>query len=248
MFTTTCFIIEDDPITLDWLVRTVKKEFPSLRIVGTATNVSDAIIGIKNTGPSLLLTDIELDPGSSFEVLEQLDNLDFGIIFITSFEQYALQAIKLSAIDYISKPVDLNELKTAISKFTKNQQQQLQIQNMLAHLNRNQQPKKLAIPSEHYVELVEVESILYFKAEINYCRIFLENQKPILVAKTLKEYDSLLSHDPSFIRIHQSHLINRNKVKKIIRSKLPQVVMYNGDILNVARAKKTEFEIQMFGI
>ncbi len=246
MLKTSCFIIEDDVIALDWLVRTVQKEFPQLEVVGTATSVSEAVRGIQKTRPALLLTDIELDPGSSFEVLEQLDTLAFGIIFITSFEQYALQAIKLSAIDYVSKPVDVSELRTAISKFTQNQQQQLQIENVLAHLNRNRQPKKLAIPTEQYVELVEVASILYFKAEINYCRIFLEDQKPILVAKTLKEYDSLLADDDNFIRIHQSHLINKNKVKKIIKSKLPQVMMSNGDVLNVARAKKGDFEAQMF--
>ncbi len=247
MVPTSCFIIEDDVLALNWLVKNVVKECPWIEIVGTATNVEDAVVGINNTKPALLLTDIELDPGSSFEVLDQLESYEFGIIFITSFEQYALKAIKLSALDYISKPVDMDELKGAIEKFTKNRQQQHQIQNILAHLNFNRQPKKLAIPTEQFVELVDVTSILYFKAEVNYCRIFFEDQKPILVSKTLKEYDTLLSNDTNFVRIHKSHLINKNKVKKIIKARLPQVMMYNGDVLDVSRAKKSTFEAAIFG-
>ncbi len=225
----------------------VEEEFPSLLIVGTASNTDEAFKGIQKTLPDLILTDIELGSGTIFDVLDDLENLEFGIIFITSYEKYAIKAIRLSAIDYLEKPIDLDQLRTAIQKFSKNNTQSNQIKNLLAHLNLNNSVKKLAIPTENYVELIDVDSIIYIKADINYCHVYAEDLKPILVSKTLKEYDLLLSDNPSFIRIHQSFLINKNKVRKIIKTKLPQVIMSNGDTLNVSRAKKAEFDIKMFG-
>ncbi|WP_046756017.1 LytR/AlgR family response regulator transcription factor [Kordia jejudonensis] len=237
-----CFIIENDPIALFWL-QDALKGFIDIEICGFATNYEDALEGIKTLEIDLLLSDIELDNCTSFDVLESLESPpNFGIIFITSHEHYALQAIKVNAIDYITKPVTLKSLRIAINTFISNQQEKLdQLKKLLSYLDKNKTKKRIALPMKEYTELVNLEDIMYFKADVNYCIIYIKDIKPIIVSKTLKEFDLYLKDNFEFIRIHQSYLINKNYIKKIIKTKLPQVIMQDNVVLNVSRSKKTDF-------
>ncbi len=242
-----CVLVEDDPISLKWLADTVASEFEEIEVCGMATNVQDAIYIINSTKPDLLLSDVELGEGTSFEILPKIDDdIEYGVIFITSFEKYAYKAFQASAIDYITKPADEESLKLAIEKFKTNRSQRKQIDGLLENLKGDREVSRLAIPVGNSIELVNVADILYMRADVNYCHIFIENEKPLLVSRTLKEYDTLLRDNQNFMRIHQSYLVNMDKVKKVVRTKLPQVIISNGDVLSVSRAKKSEFDDYIF--
>lgn len=237
-----CFVIEDDPIILNWLKNTLA-DFEDIDVCGFASNKQDAIEGIQTTQPKLLLTDIELDDSTVFDVLRELNNThEFGIIFISSFEHYALKAIKANAIDYITKPVEEKDLRHAIDLFSKNRQQKVdQLKSLLSYLEQGKKKKRIAIPMNGYTELVNLEDVLYFEASTNYCYIHIKGVKPVLIAKTLKEYETKLLSNSDFIRIHQSYMINTNHIKKIYKSKQPQVMMSNGEVLSISKSRKMEF-------
>ncbi len=237
-----CFVIEDDPIILNWLKNTLV-QFQDIEVCGFASNQKDAIAGIHNTKPELLLTDIELDDCTTFDVLEALDvSLEFGIIFISSFEHYALKAIKANAIDYITKPIDPSDLRKAIDLFAKNRVEKIdQLKGLLSYLEQGKKKKRIAIPMKGYTELVHLDDVLYFEANTNYCYIHIKDLKPVLVAKTLKDFEKQLSNNSDFIRIHQSFMINANHIKKIFKSKIPQVMMSNNEVLSVSKSRKAVF-------
>lgn len=237
-----CYVIENDPVALLWMKKTLAS-FADVFVCGYATSKEEAIKGIKKEAPDLLLADIELDDGLSFEILEALPkSLEYGVIFITSYNQYALQALKLNAIDYITKPIDKTTLRETLDLFVANQEQKMrQLKNLLSYLDQKKEKKRIALPLEGYTELVDVDTIIYFKAEVNYCKVFIKDEKPILVSKPLKEFDNYFKENEAFFRIHQSYLINTSQISKIIKTKLPQVVMTNNDVLNVSRSNRNEF-------
>ena len=242
------YVVENDPITLLWMKNNLS-EFPDVEVCGFATTKEEAIEGIQKTEPDLLLMDIELDDCTSFEVLEELNPAhDFGLVFFTSHEEYALKAIKVNAIDYLSKPVEVQDLRNAVNTFITNRAQKLgQLKKLLSYLETNKGKKRIAIPLQGYTELVDVDDIIYFKADVNYSYIYIKDLKPILVSKTLKEFDTHLSDNETFFRMHQSYLINTDHIKKIIKTKLPQVVMSNDTTLTVSRSKKAEFLAKVLG-
>lgn len=242
MNTIKCFVIEDDPIILHWL-RDTLAQFENIQVCGFASNRQEAIDGIQSTQPELLLTDIELDDCTTFDVLEALDSsFEFGIIFISSFEHYALRAIKANAIDYITKPVEEKDLRSAIDLFVKNRPQKIdQLKSLMSYLQQDKKKKRIPIPMNGYTELINLDDVFYFEANTNYCYIHIKDIKPVLVAKTLKEFERQLSNNNEFIRIHQSYMINSNHIQKIYKTKLPQVMMRNGKTLSVSKSKKAEF-------
>lgn len=237
-----CFVIEDDPIILNWLKGTLA-DFEDVHLCGYASNKQEAVDGIQMSQPELLLTDIELDDCTTFDVLEALDtSVEFGIIFISSFEHYALRAIKANAIDYITKPIDEKGLRHAIDLFSKNREQKVdQLKSLLSYLEKDKKQKRIAIPMNGYTELVNLDDVLYFEASTNYCYIHIKDVKPVLIAKTLKEFEKKLSNNNDFIRIHQSYMINSNHIKKIYKAKQPQVMMSNGETLSISKSRKMEF-------
>ena len=238
----TCFLIEDDPIILNWLKNQLAK-FSDIELCGFASNQKDAIQGIRKEKPELILADIELEDCTTFDILEQLNSSsEFGIIFISSFEHYALKAIKVNAIDYITKPIDSSALRNAIDIFTKDKKQKIQqLKSLLSYIENRSQQKRIAIPMNGYTELVNLEDIIYFEANTNYCYIHIRDTKPVLIAKTLKEFEQKLSDNSDFIRIHQSFMINANHIKKIYKAKQPQVMMQNGEVLSISKSKKASF-------
>ncbi|MGH2553829.1 MAG: LytR/AlgR family response regulator transcription factor, partial [Chitinophagaceae bacterium] len=176
--------------------------------------------------------------------LQQLNKRDFELIFITAYDHYAIKAIKFSALDYLVKPVEIDDLKSAVEKVSQKRKKDTpneRIETLLHNLvNEKNQYKRLAIPSLEGLQFIEMDDIIYLEANSNYTEIFVKDFPKITVSKTLKEFDELLPASV-FIRIHHSFLINKNHVLKYIKGEGGQVVMRNGVILYVARRKKEEF-------
>jgi two-component system LytT family response regulator len=241
-------LIVEDEVRGRSALKAMLSEINEVVLIGESPGVEDAIIKIKIHNPDLILLDIEMPFKNGFELLAALPDRSFDVIFTTAYDSYALKAIKFSAIDYLLKPIDSEELKIAINKTIEKRKQiqhqsNLQMNNLLENLKTiNKQNFKLSLPNASGSIFVPINEIIRCESDANYTRFFLENEaKVILVSKTLKEYDELLT-DFGFCRVHHSHLINLKFIKKYIRGEGGTVVMLDGTEVEVSRRKKEIFQ------
>ena len=219
-----------------------------VKFMGEAANVDEAIKLIDLSEPDLVLLDIEMPFKNGFDLLAAIPNRKFDVIFTTAYDSYAIKAFKFSAIDYLLKPIDPEDLKSAIEKtIAKRQnnihQPQLQINNLLENLKSiNKQNFKLSLPTFEGSLFIPIDDIIRCESDANYTRFHIKNEpKPVMVSKTLKEYDELLT-DYGFCRVHHSHLINLKFIKKYIKGEGGIVVMLDGAEVEVSRRKKEVFQ------
>ncbi|MEI7734114.1 MAG: LytTR family DNA-binding domain-containing protein [Ferruginibacter sp.] len=216
---------------------------PQIQIMDEATNGKEALILIQHHKPQLIFLDIEMPRMNGFEMLNELPDKNFHIIFTTAYDQYAIKAIKYAAFDYLLKPIDIEELKAAVAKIEIQENNQTKKQVELMQQNM-QQPKKqlskLAIPTLDGLMFYNISDIIHLEANSNYTNIYLVNKIKITASKTLKEFEDLLPDD-IFFRTHHSHLINLNYIKRYIKGDGGQIELQNGSFVDVARRKKEEF-------
>jgi two-component system LytT family response regulator len=236
-------LIDDEQSARSSLWADLRDYCPEIVIVGEADGVQKGIAAIRELKPELVFLDVEMGDGTGFDLLEQLAPVSFQVIFTTAHDTHAVKAFKYSAVDYLLKPVDADDLVAAVKKLDKlANQQQLQASLKALLENARQTPselRKIVINSSegHYV--LNLGEIIRFEAERNYTKVILEKEKPLLVAKTLRHFEDLLLGQ-KFERIHQSHLINVQHIRKYIPRDGGYVVLSNGDNVPVAQRKKTE--------
>jgi len=233
-------IIEDEPQAVSALKQELSLHCPEITILETAQNVSEGILLIKKYQPDLIFLDIQLSDGLGFDILQEFDNIRFKIIFTTAYSQYALKAIKFSALDYLLKPIDATELKKAVAKATKQSQSKLNKKIELFLHNQKSNNKRIALQTSDGVFIHEVNTIIRCNSEGNYTHIHFTNGSKLLIAKTMKEFDELLS-PYNFERIHHSHLINMNHLNSYVNKDGGYIVMSDKKTLPVAQRKKSEF-------
>lgn len=233
-------IVDDEANNRENLRLALESYCREVEVIAEADSAVTAMDRIKEVSPDLVFLDIAMPMGSGFDLLEGLPNIDFEIIFVTAYDQYAIRAIKFAAVDYLLKPIDPLELKKAVDRFQsrhlqKNQQGQLEA---LLH-NLQQKEKKIALPQSDHIEFVAVNSIIRCRGDRNYTHFFLKDGRELLVSRTLKEYVGLLD-DHSFYRVHQSHLVNLNCIQKYRRRDGGILITSDGAQIPVARARKEE--------
>jgi two-component system LytT family response regulator len=240
-------IVEDEARGRNAL-KAMLKEISEVNLIGESPDVEDAILKIQIHNPDLVLLDIEMPYKNGFDLLAALPNRTFDVIFTTAYDSYAIKAIKFSAIDYLLKPIDPEELKIAIDKtFEKRKkiqhQPQLQINNLLDNLKAiNKQNFKLSLPTSDGAIYVPIDEIIRCESDTNYTKFYFINEdRPTVVSKTLKDYDELLT-DFGFCRVHHSHLVNLKFIKKYIRGEGGTVVMSDGTEVEVSRRKREIFQ------
>lgn len=240
----TAIIIDDETSSRNSLKQKLTNHCHNITIIGECENGEEGLKMLAEISPDIVFLDVEMPRMNSFNMLQQLQNKNFEVIFITAYDHYAIKAIKFSALDYLVKPVEVEELKEAVDKAAAkrkvsfvNDRLNLLLHNFLLDKKVHQ---RIAIPSMEGLQFIETDSIIYLEAQSNYTCFYLLNNGKITVTKTLKEYEEML---PSsiFIRIHHSYIINKNLVDKYIKGDGGQVVMQNGVVLDVARRKKEEF-------
>ncbi|MFI5188532.1 MAG: LytR/AlgR family response regulator transcription factor, partial [Chitinophagales bacterium] len=190
--------------------------------------------------PDLVFLDVEMPKMNGFEMLEQLSVVDFDIIFTTSYDQYALKAIRFSAIDYLLKPVDEEELRNAIQKIIRRSQKPIaqQLEILMQKIHYPSTPvSKIAMPTMEGLQMIQVDSIINCKSDSNYTILHLKDKKKQVVSTTLKEIEELLE-DHSFVRVHRCYLVNLNEVEKYIKGEGGYLVMSDGSTIDVSRSKK----------
>ena len=206
------------------------------------SNVESGISAINKIKPDLVFLDIQMPDGNGFDVLKGIKYKEFELVFITAYQEYAIQAIKFSALAYILKPIDVEELEDAVEKaLTTLQKKKNEVQfNALANNIERGEKKKLVLKTQESVYVLELKEIIRCEADKNYTSFYLESGKRILVSKTLKEYDLLLSGH-SFFRVQQSHLVNLNYINRYDKADGGAVIMKDGSSVPLSPAKKEQF-------
>lgn len=232
-------IIEDESRAISALKAEIKRHCPQIEIVDTAKTVMSGIKKIRETKPDLIFLDIQLTDGLGFEILEATNSIDFKIIFTTAYSQYAIKAIKFSALDYLLKPIDAEELKLAVKKASLSSKKEIyqKMENFIQNQQSQNQQKRIALQTHEGYFLHELNTITRCNSEGNYTSIYFNNGKRLLVAKTLKEYEQLLT-GYGFERIHNSHIINLNYLVSYINKDGGYVVMKDKTTLPVSQRKK----------
>ena len=220
-------------------------------LLGEAGNAAEGFEKIKLLQPELLFLDIQMPGKSGIELMQEMNHDNIQVIFVTAHQGFAIQALKLSAIDYILKPVDPTELKEAVEKALTHKiklaTEQLQLfQQAMQHLQHPQQvpPHKLALSTNEGLLFTELKDIIWIESLTGYCKFYLHAQKPIIVSKNLKEYEDLLAAH-HFFRTHQSSVVNLMHIKKYVRGEGGQVWMSDGSEIEVARRRKEELLSKM---
>jgi len=240
-------IVDDESDAVNFISTIIREYCPKLEIVGTANSAKEGIRIIQEKQPGLVFLDVEMPHGTGFDLLAQFPNKMFDVIFITAFNQYAIKAIKFSALDYILKPINISEFIAAVDKVLEKRSVSTNPNNSFAELLENLKtilPAKLAIPTAEGMEYLNTKEIIRLEADRNYCWFYLLDGKKHLVCRNLKEYQDLLS-DNNFFRPHNSHLINLEKVKKYVRQEGGYIEMVDGSQIPISRTKRDLFLMQM---
>lgn len=236
----TAIIIDDEPYSCESLVSLLERYCPEVKILDICYSGADALKAIAEQTPTLIFLDIEMPHMNGFEMLQQLRAINFSIIFTTSYDQYAIKAFKFSALDYLLKPVDSDELQAAVKKVLHNANDAVpqQIEMLLHKLTHPTiAVNKIAIPTIEGLSMVLIESIISCSSESNYTEFHFKNKKKIIASRTLKEIEEMLV-DYSFLRVHHSHLVNLNEVEKYVRGDGGYLVMSDGSHIDVSRSRK----------
>lgn len=235
-------IIDDDSAARDTLKTLISIYAPTITIIGEANGVKTGIELIKNTNPALVLLDVEMQDGNGFDLLSIIGNSTFKVIFVTGHDAFAIKAFKYSAIDYVLKPLDPDDLVKALEKATKNSsvpEEQLKIKTLAHNASAKSENRKIVLRDATSIYLVTINDIIRCEAEANYTTFYINDGRKLIVSKTLKEYDTLFN-EHHFFRIHQSHLINLNFFDRFDKANGGVVVMKDGNILPVAVRKKEQ--------
>ena len=237
-------IVDDERGARESLSKMVEKYCKEIEVVAKADSMKTALEAINSHHPDLVFLDIEMPNGNAFDLLAKLNEVDFDIIFTTAYDHYAIKAIKFSAIDYILKPIDPEELMEAVNRFRNKKEQQettnKKFKTLLSNLNPGNKMKKVALAEGDGLIFINISDIIRCESDNNYTFIVLTDKRKIIVTRTLGEFEQLFI-DENFMRIHRSHLINLNHIKKYMKGEGGTVIMDDDSHVEVSRRAKTEF-------
>lgn len=247
--TLTCIIVDDEAVSRETLENYIQKYCDAVEIKALCENVEEGLAAIEKHQPDIVFLDIEMPYGDGFDLLDRVPKVNFDVVFITAFSNYAIRALNMSATYYILKPVDIEELILAVDKIREvrmslpKDQTETSIQSKILLDNlrmANGQLQRIVLPQLSGFIIIPVNTILYAQADDNYSIIHLTDGKKHVVSKTLKFFDEMLS-DLGFMRIHKSHLINTTEITEYKKGKTAQVQLSDGSWLDISPQKKKGF-------
>ncbi len=237
-------IIDDEPDSIKLMQLNIEKYFPQLEIVGSFSSSVKALQQITLLQPDLLLLDIEMPVINGFDLLEKLMPVEFAVVFVTAYNEFAIKAFRFNALDYLIKPVNIDELKQVIIKVEKRQHFQTDQLQILQQQFKKGNITKIAIPSQTGVIFIDIKDIVFVEASSNYSNLVLHDKRKILISKTLKDIQPVLE-EQQFLRIHRQYIINLNEVKHFNRNE-SLLTMISNDVLPVSRLQKDKL-IERYG-
>jgi len=237
-------LIDDEENSLSSLKEKLLAHCPQVKIISCCDNAAKGIEAIDTLRPDIVFLDIEMPVMNGFIMLQQLNYKNFELIFTTAYDHYAIKAIRYSALDYLVKPIEIEDLKAAVLKAEEkrnlsfpNPQIELLVEQIL---NKKNTFSRIAIPTLEGLRFIKVEDIIYLEASGNYTHIFTTDKMKYVASRTLKDFEDMLPAE-IFLRIHNSYIINKNFAEKYIRGEGGQVVLSNGTSLEISKRKKSEF-------
>jgi two-component system, LytTR family, response regulator len=236
-------IVDDEQHCIDRLSNLLQQYHTgTVQLLAAASSVKEGIKTIKEHQPDLIFLDVQIHDRTGFDLLRECGAINFKVIFTTAYDKFAIQAIKFSAIGYLLKPIDEDDLQEALNKLKEVSAEQTSLMAGVIENNLNQHSKKkrLTIPTGNELLFLNIEDIIRCHSDINYTTIFKNDKQKIVVAKTLKEFEELLS-DQDFFRVHNSDLINLNYIKSYNKGKGGSVILTDGTELEVSTRRKDDF-------
>ena len=242
-------LVDDEPDGIRTLKKLLELNCPEVEIVATCSSAADAISKLEEAKPDLVFLDVRMPGGSGIDMLAELSEIDFEVIFVTAHDEYMLQALQFSAVDYLMKPVDEDLLKEAVQRVEerlKGKKNSRQGEILLHNINKVGYPleMRLCLPTQKGFTIVKLEEIIYCEAQRSYTIFRLVNNKSIIISKPLFDYDKLLA-DTIFLRVHKSFLINLMHIKEYMRGEGGTVVMSDGMEVEISRRKKEQFLVKV---
>ena len=236
-------LVDDEPASLENLEQKIRQFCPELRVVATIQQPTEAIFLIRHHNPDVIFLDIEMPHMNGFRMLNELGDYSAEIIFTTAYNHYSIEALRMSAFDYLMKPISISDLRETVARLSKHMatatRERLDV--LRQSLNKNlSQESRIAVPTWEGLEFIQLRNVIRIESNSNYSRIFFTSGPSILVTKQLKEFEEMLIPF-RFCRVHNMHLINLNYVKKYLRGDGGRVIMENGDEIDVSRRKKDDF-------
>jgi two-component system, LytTR family, response regulator len=236
----TATIVDDEPYCCEALCALLERYIPEVKVIDVCYSATVALQSIQNRRPQILFLDVEMPHVNGFEMLEKLPEVNFHLIFTTSYDHYALKAIRYSALDYLLKPIGREDLQKAVQKafkFTNNTLQQ-QMEILLQKLHHpSKSISKIAIPTMEGLQMINVETIISCSADSNYTVIFLKDRSKLTASRTLKDMEEILK-DYLFARVHHSHIVNLNEIEKYIKGEGGYLMMSDGSNIDVSKNRK----------
>jgi two-component system LytT family response regulator len=237
-------LVDDEANSLSALQQKIMEHCPQVDIIGTYTKPAECIDSINKLKPDLVFLDIEMPGINGFKLLQDVTYKNFEPVFVTAYDHYAIKAIRFSALDYLVKPVDIDELKGSVERAAQkksNNSTNERLDLLLDHIsNPKKDFKRIVIPSQDSLRFIRIDEIVYLEANMNYTHIHMSGNEKHVVSRTIKEYEDLLPGS-TFIRIHNSFIINKDYLEKYERGEGGQVIMSNGVRLDVSKRKKADF-------
>jgi two-component system, LytTR family, response regulator len=242
-------IIVDDEKGCQDTLESLLGDLPQIQLLTKVDSIALAQKVIEELEPQLVFLDIEMPGGTGFDLLEKMGPINFDVIFTTAYDQYAIKAIKYSALDYLLKPIDPEELAVAIERFTSKKHDQELINNkfktLLNNIGGENSNQKIAIPDGEGLNFIKIKDIVRFQSEGSYTDMFtMGKTKPTLISKPIGDYEEMLANE-SFFRLHRSHLINLEHVQKYVKADGGYVIMSDGSKVEISRRKRNEFIQQL---
>ncbi|MDO1451409.1 LytTR family DNA-binding domain-containing protein [Rhodocytophaga aerolata] len=239
-------IIDDEPDCVALMALQLKAHCPGVRVVLQTTQPEEGLEAIRDMEPDLVFLDVEMPRMNGFSLLEKLDEIPLGLIFVTAYNEFALKAFRFSALDYLLKPINSTHLCEAVRKAEKRQRTDSRQLDMLRYqLKEGQLPSKIAVPFQSGVVFVELKELVYCQADSNYTRLFLTNGKNYLLSKTLRDVQEVLE-ERNFLRVHRQYLINLEHIKMYHKGDGSYLVMTGDVTLPLAKNQKDRL-VEKFG-
>lgn len=236
-------IIDDEQRAISTLSSLIELYTKTIEVVATCKNVPDGVLAIHKHQPKIVFLDVEMPEYNGFELLGFFRELDFEIIFVTAYNEYALRAFEVAAVDYLLKPVDIDKLKAAVNKATKKVESagmQMRLE-VLSESLQKKQFNKIALPLAEGLLFIETQEIMYLEADGAYTEVWLHNGSKIIVSKKLKFFEDVLQDNPTFFRSHRSYIVNINRIKSYSKRE-SMILLENKKAVLISRERKAEFE------
>jgi len=233
-------IVDDEPYCCESLSTLLERFCPEVKISAICHSGQEALTALQEIKPHLVFLDIEMPYMNGFELLERLPDIDFELIFTTSYDQYAIKAFRFSALDYLLKPIDREELQKAVKKVVDRKHSPLpqQLEILLQKINQPNIPiQRIALPTMEGLQLVPVSSIISCSSDGNYTVFLMKGKQKIVASRPLKEVEEMLT-EHSFFRVHHSYIVNMNEIDKFIKTDGGYLIMSDGSSVDVSRSKK----------